>query len=107
MLTTKDFLVSAKTKLMDHGWVQGHLGSRQEGYCIMGAMDAVSEDLLDNGTSDGDTWNQYMDAEKAVRNELLRRGMIGAIGTWNDADHRTQGDVLDLLDSAARSAAGE
>lgn len=107
MLTTKDFLVSAKTKLMDHGWIQGDLGSRDEGYCMMGAMDAVSEDLMESGTSDSDTWKQYMDAEKAVRKELNRQGMIGAIGTWNDAKHRTQQEVLDLLDSAARGAAGE
>jgi len=107
MLTTKDFLISAKTKLMDHGWIQGDLGSRDEGYCIMGAMDAVSEDLMENGTSDSDTWKQYMAAEKAVSAELNRQGLIGAIGSWNDAGHRTQQEVLDLLDSAARSAASE
>ena len=107
MLTTKDFLISAKTKIMDHGWVQGHLGNRNEGYCLMGALDAVSDDLLDSGTSDSDTWKAYMKAERAVCNELKFQGMIAAVGSWNDAGHRTQQEVLDLLDSAARSAASE
>jgi hypothetical protein len=106
MLSTKELLVNAKNVLLEKGWVQGEYGTK-DGYCAVGAVDAVVEELLRNDeVTDDEAYSLYQSGENALRATLVETDRIANIVFWNDARHRTQQDVLDLFDLAAQRAAG-
>lgn len=108
MLSTKELLVEAKNKILNDGWVQRDLGSPSTGYCSVGALDAVvSEMLIEDRATDSEALEIYIRGEDALRETLRDTGRIANIIEWNDADHRTREDVLELFDAAAQRAAGE
>lgn len=92
-MTLKDTLVEAKNQILTHGWIQRDLESA-EGYCIMGAIDAASFDDIES----------FLSATSLVKSLLRDRGHVNAVSSWNDAPHRTEQEVLNLLDEAARRA---
>lgn len=91
-LNTKETLVEAKNLILVHGWIQGEAGDSSTGYCIMGALSVAAPE---------DGMKEFLAAKDAVRKSLKSRGNVTDVSAWNDADHRTKEDVLNLLDEAA------
>lgn len=93
----KDYLVSAKNKILESGWIQGDYGDEERGYCAMGALSRVNDEVVEeNG---GDAYSLYSGAVRALRIQLRRQEGFTVIPAWNDADDRTESDVLDLFDN--------
>lgn len=79
------------------GWAQGCLRTRN-GICIEGAQFA----LLRLGYGNGDT----LHAATNHLHQLLANAGAGSLTAWNDHPDRTQVQVLNLLNLAARTAGG-
>ncbi len=94
-------LERARDHILQHGWLQGSLGSDGGPVCIMGALcaadgwakgDIIAQERVRRTTLLGFE-ARYMDAHKAV--------------AWNDAPGRTQAEVLARFDTAIARLAGE
>lgn len=92
-MSTKDLIVEAKNLILTSGWTQGEYGDGEAGYCIMGALQHNATD-----------YSSLKAARDAVKLTLRNSGRITDIVAWNDADHRTEAEVLNLLDEAASNA---
>lgn len=97
MSDVKNLLVSAKNLINTSGWTQGDYGDADNGYCITGALGVAYDDA-------GYPYATYSAAIAAVKKTLKDSGRITNVPAWNDAAHRTQAEVLELLDEAATNA---
>lgn len=88
MSNANEVLGQAAELIRRHGWVQRKFGSEGEGFCLVGALIHVG-----NPSSQG-----YADAYARVSEELEERTPLA----WNDTEGRTQKEVLELLERAAR-----
>lgn len=84
MSDAKQILTQAAELIRRHGWVQRKFGSDGGGFCLIGALIHASP-------------SRYEDAYARVSQELGERSLI----SWNDAEGRTQEEVLELLERAA------
>lgn len=83
--TTPELLKDARDLIEKHGWVQYKMGSRGEGYCVVGAIVAVTSS------------NQ----EAVMTFEALGRAADEySVAQWNDIPGRTREQVLGLFDKA-------
>lgn len=70
-----------------YGWVQGHSGGPNEGYCILGALKAVQE-----GTIGSVAW-----VCAHICDVVYDGGEVFSVVQWNEKRGRTKEDVIDLL----------
>lgn len=92
-MNTKDILTEAKNLINLQGWVQGEMGTTVKGFCVWGAIDEAAGNV-----------NEMLRAVRKVRETLKAQGSVTDVAAWNDADHRTKVEVLELLDEAAANA---
>ncbi|MEV6202203.1 hypothetical protein AB0M64_19815 [Streptomyces sp. NPDC051771] len=83
-----------------YGWHRGALRSTSGRRCILGAQ-AV---LYRLGYGDEDTARA---AGARLQDVLAARGVTQPFHSWNDASHRTRGEVLALVRTAAHNARQE
>jgi hypothetical protein len=91
---TRDVVRKAKELLLNQGWCRGPMGmpydpNHDGRLCIAGAIHAASD--CDDSCSD----NSY-----TLAAEVFGFANEGAVWLWNDAQGRTQADVIDRIDKA-------
>ncbi|MEV5787567.1 hypothetical protein AB0L42_42450, partial [Streptomyces sp. NPDC052287] len=96
-VTTAEHLELTALVIERYGWTQGQHRSRSGRRCILGAQ-AV---LYRLGYGDE---RSVSDAAVQLQAVLSARGIRQPYHEWNDADGRTQDQVLALLRSAAQEA---
>lgn len=119
MSKTSEVLNAAADYIEEHGWIQGQYGEFVEGsaieapyyppgcrVCLTGAINLVTDGSPCLPGSMG-VGNSELNAAayQAVRQALEVRGKITAresVMTWNDAEGRTQAEVVALLRRVAR-----
>lgn len=89
-MKTVDILIAARKKLVKYGWVQGHYGCEDDGFCALGAIFNASGD---NASYTENTAKKYLEAVVG-----------GSIPNYNDNPHRTKADVLAAYDKAIKNA---
>lgn len=85
--TAATMLLRAAEILEEYGWIQGCLGSREEGFCMLGAIKEADTQLV----SANPLWS------RALRDV----GVPCEAGKWNDEDGRTKEEVVGRLRLAA------
>lgn len=105
-MNTKDYLVEAKNLILNHGWVQGGYGNERQGYCAVGALTQVQNNLVERGVDETEAFAAFMEADSAIEDALRQHGYVTAIPFWNDASGRTREQVLEIFDAAAQAVAG-
>lgn len=107
MKDTSELLTLVRDLIETKGWVQGqgHVCGDDEtvlclteatakmGFCLTGAAAAVA---YTHGTG----YESFRMIQRSLKAALIRRGNISHITAWNDADHRTKDDVIELLNDA-------
>lgn len=84
----RQLLTGARNAILKHGWVQHKAGSLGEGFCLVGAIVAVSSK---RSTVYGNGADVY---------RFLSKFTDGSPVHWNDAPGRTREEVLELLETA-------
>ena len=81
-------LVCARDIIKEHGWIQRRLGSRNVGYCLVGALvKAVGTEKLATRLGGAlDHLGRFTDGD--------------TVPNWNDTEGRTREEVLELLETA-------
>lgn len=98
----REVLTDARDLISEHGWVQMKLGSRGGGFCIAGALVHATELQCLRQKQEGDRFvrNRLGDSFKHIARVLDGDNIID----WNDAEGRTQEEVLELLELAIEAA---
>lgn len=87
-MRTRDVLRKAARLIEKYGLAKGRHGSKREGFCAIGAVDAATPDGL---------------GYSAAMTRLYRHlGHGVGIAEWNDTPGRTKEEVLQALRRAAR-----
>lgn len=89
-------LALARRNILEHGWVQGFMGAKDTGFCMMGAVRDAGYGLC--GPPEEDGWTIAF----RTLHELAQDDGHSAAGYWNDDPERTRGEVLQMLTRAAR-----
>lgn len=99
MTTIQEEASKAARLIRERGWKKGRLGNENTGYCLMGAAyrAVVDEDVSSNVAKALATHPEHLP------NKLIA---MGKHAKWNDESHRTEAEVLALLDSIANGEAG-
>lgn len=80
-----DVIDATADAIETYGWIQGRFGSTEKGFCVLGALKFVVFVLEED----------YLLHDRA---QVAIQGHIGMhVPPWNDADGRTQQQVLDEL----------
>lgn len=97
-----DVLRGALHLIEEFGWIQGGYGTREAGYCLVGALTVAADSGKEwtDATVDVDprhpAYKAYMGARSAVRGFMLEDPEA-----WNDRHRRTREQVLTVLRAAA------
>lgn len=97
-MDAKQALAAAADLIEQKGWLQGSYGSDRIGYCILGAINAVT----DSWSSDEGFATDMAACE--LLDDILERAHgegSGTVAIWNDHPGRTKDEVLQLLRHAA------
>lgn len=103
MTTPADIAVEARRLINRDGWTQGDFGSRDHGWCLVGACQRAAEQPLDSmrpGQQLAGLYSLLMD-ELDTHRILGYVPDSGMLIRWNDAPTRTQDEVLSLLSKIA------
>jgi len=83
-----------------YGWVQGHMGSVDEGFCVVGALSfSCSSDYYTN------YWlldNVKMEINKTLRNYPEFCSRSSWLQVWNDSLRTTKEEVLFVLEQTLK-----
>lgn len=93
-------------KLNDHGWIRGSIGGPDQGYCLLGALEAAVDQVYQVQVYEG--WSgaraAYRSALDAVERELDKQARLlrvfghrPSIAEWNDRFAADADDVIHLL----------
>ena len=113
MATTREILIRAREIIARPGaWLQGHLATNSFGdvrcptadnrdtltcFCALGAVDAACIDLTGSG---GGTCAADLTLSRAL--SALDAAFVGNVPAFNDAEGRTQEEVVALFDRAIK-----
>lgn len=91
-------LRSARTRLVDVGWIRGQLelgddNGKLLGYCVVGAVAPCRESVSNDQVLALRALNQVAFQGDAA-NQLTTSGLV----EWNDAEGRTKEQVVELID---------
>lgn len=92
---TVDDLAETRRQIMQRGWIQGVLVG-YFGVCLLGGL-AAAQPVL----------RRQRAASVALQRYLTRKGWRYSVAQWNDADGRTVGEVLDVVEQAAAWVKGK
>ena len=84
-----EILSEAQRKIRAHGWEQGRFGDEEIGFCIEGALGPVP--VTPAAINVAQTLSDWASEEG-----------FDSVTDWNDADCRTERQVLQMLDRAAK-----
>lgn len=90
-----DYLRRASDLIRRHGWTQFKLGRTCGGFCLVGALVYVH-------SLEGQGVNSYHGAVRRL-SRILGTANLSA---WNDAEGRTQEEVLDALEKSLSVISG-
>lgn len=94
--SNSELLTMARTRLLEKGWIKGHLGDPRGRVCAMGAVHYTLRDISIHLGSNENLHDKLLD--------LLSRaaGVAGRtrIPTWNDAKNRNFNEILAAFDEA-------
>lgn len=82
----RKLLTDARALIEEHGWIQFDHGNSNRGYCLVGALVVAGGSSLDSS-------NNIARAQR----RLLQLTDTMFLTHWNDAEGRTQDEVLELL----------
>lgn len=77
------------------GWVKHQLGNENIGFCSIGAIETVTDGLVDGGPNE--TW---LDGAEALFH-LGKHINNPCVATWNDYRQRTKRQVIEAMRAAA------
>lgn len=107
---TADVLDSAADLIEKHGWTRGDFGNELVGFCALGAMNRVVNELFrcENFIKQSGHWYTLRQAQIALDRHLVANGLAsaGSIAAWNDRLAKSAQDVLDTLRAAAKEERG-
>jgi len=92
-MKTVDVLRKAKNLIKRYGWVQGRMGSKDVGFCTLGALNGVSPMPTLLGAHRA---REYLKAAIAIN--------YTPIHEWNDRKTTSKGLVLSVFDKAIKNA---
>lgn len=90
-MNTGQVVRNAAKMIEKHGWIQGALGSHASGFCIAGAVAAVTTPAIQNGFDSNIRQKTFDEFTKWLR-ELESMNLF--IPEWNDKEGRTKEEVL-------------
>lgn len=88
----------AITIIEDKGWIQGSIGTDDNGYCVMGALDKAWHQLGSYGGA-----LAISDAKNSILHEINKdrsNEKIFSLSYWNDSSARTKEEVLSKMRAA-------
>ena len=97
-MSTREHIERAAALLKDH-WIKGRAYDGEGNYCLVGALDAATDDT---SSGNGNVTGSWTKAITAVSKQLPA-GYV-TIPQFNDATTTTEEDVLNLLRRAAEAA---
>lgn len=93
-MTTSEILRAARQELEQHGWIQGEYYEFGSGHCLVGALDEVTGATCQESV--------YLAVVLALGIPRNGRNAEGILIDWNDDASRKFGEVVQLLEDAAR-----
>lgn len=110
-ITEIDVLRLGKKYIEEYGWIQHETGTKECGFCSLGATDRAGIDLFSVDFGKDHTvwmlpWNTIESASNYLDKEVQSRGANNIV-QYNDAPGRTKQDIIAVFNMAIEMAINE